>query len=455
MHPTVSVQPPRLRLSLSNPTLLLCVAGIVIPNTLSLGALIMGIGAPPRTAAIVAYAIVALIARIVPRLLTVFLYLVVAVYDAVVTIALMFNLAPGEVGLALHLSAELNLLASPLYVGLCLSLSALVVVNIAVLILKQDVLRHGSAAILMSAALIFAAADFFTNTSAHYHFGSLYGAGQPMDSAADSSGFSKAMNEASGRNVLVVVVEALGHFADPQQEAFLRQPFEDPELRRRYDVSFGTTTYYGSTTAAELRELCDTREPYARIVSGLQIDCLPQRMAARGYHTVAMHGFTGRFFNRELWYPKLGFQKQIFGEDLVEITKRQCGGPFRGPCDVDLVPLIRHELQNATEPTFFYWLTLSTHVPIAPREGTPQFGCDQGGGPMHQTEVCYMSEMWSDVMSSLARMTADIPPTDILIVGDHAPPLWSKAGRRLFTPGKVPWVRLTPNTSRVSALPRD
>jgi hypothetical protein len=73
---------------------------------------------------------------------------------------------------------------------------------------------------------------------------------------------------------------------------------------------------------------------------------------------------------------------------------------------------------------------------------------------MRQVEVCYMSEMWSDVMSSLVRLTADIPPTDILIVGDHAPPLWSKAARHLFTPGKVTWVRLTPrDPSRVSALP--
>jgi hypothetical protein len=55
-----------------------------------------------------------------------------------------------------------------------------------------------------------------------------------------------------------------------------------------------------------------------------------------------------------------------------------------------------------------------------------------------------MTEMWIDVLDGLAKMTANIPPTEILIVGDHAPPLWSKAGRRLFTPGKVTWIRLTP-----------
>ena len=450
------MQPPSLARSLiarlSNPTLFLCVAGLVLPNALSIGALLLGIGAPPRTTAILAYATVVLIARMVPRPLSVALFLAVAVYDAIATVALLFNLAPSELGLALYLTAELNLFASPLYAGLCFALSVLLVINVAALTLKRDVLKRGRPAVLLGAAIVFAAVDFLENTSPHYHFGTLYAKGQPMDSAAGRSGFSQDVTAGSGRHVLLVVVEGLGHFADPRHQAVLTKAFDDPELRKRYNVSSGTTTYYGSTTAGELRELCDSRESYDRLLGGLRLECLPQLMAARGYRTIAMHGFTGKYFERELWYPKLGFEKQIFGEDIADSAPK-CGSAFRGPCDIDLVAAIGGELRNAKQPTFFYWLTLSTHVPIAPREGTPQLGCDRGG-PMHQVEVCYMSEMWSDVMSGLARLAIDNPATDILIVGDHAPPIWSKAGRGLFTPGKVTWVRLTPNeASRLSALP--
>jgi hypothetical protein len=98
-------------------------------------------------------------------------------------------------------------------------------------------------------------------------------------------------------------------------------------------------------------------------------------------------------------------------------------------------------------------MTLSTHVPIAPHEGTPRFDCGQNRGAIGHVDVCYMTEMWFDLLQSLARLTADIPPTEILMVGDHAPPLWSKAGRELFTPGKVTWVRLTPRPSAVVAAP--
>jgi len=41
---------PKLHL-LSNPTLLLCLVGVLLPNGLSIGALLTGIGTPPRTPA--------------------------------------------------------------------------------------------------------------------------------------------------------------------------------------------------------------------------------------------------------------------------------------------------------------------------------------------------------------------------------------------------------------------
>jgi len=436
-----------------NPTVFLCVAGIVLPNALSLGALAAGIGSPPRTAAIIAYATVAVIARIVPAPLTILLFLATAAYDAVATIALLFNLAPSEIMVALHLSADLNLFASPLYIAMIAGLTTLLGVNIAVLTLKRDTLRLGNPAVMMGLALVFAAADFFTNTSAHYQFGSLYSSGKPMESAAETSGFREAVLGGNGRNALLIVVEALGQFADPWRQSILLQPFQSSELARRYDVSVGSSTYYGSTTAAEMRELCNTRESYETVLEGAKYTCLPHQMEERGYTTVSLHNFTSNFFQRKDWYPRLGFGKQLFRDDLTGYLKRQCGGPFRGPCDVDVVPFITRQLREAKSPTFFYWMTLSTHVPIAPHEGSPRLNCTRDGGPIGQVEVCYMTEMWMDVFEEIAKMTADLPPTEILLVGDHAPPLWSKAGRRLFTPGQVTWVRLAPKSPRVAERP--
>jgi hypothetical protein len=438
-----------------NPTIFLCVAGIVLPNALSLGALAAGIGSPPRTGAIIAYATVAVIARIVPLPVTILLFLSTVAYDAVSTIALLFNLAPSEIMLAMHLTADLKLFASPLYMAMIVGLTLLLGANIAVLALKRETLRRGNPAIMMALALAFATVDFFTNASAHYTFGTLYATGKPMESAAEMSGFRSTVlgtrDRATDRNVLLIVVEALGQFADPWRQSILLQPFQSSELSKRYTVTTGSTTYYGSTTAAEMRELCNTRESYETVLQGAKYVCLPHQMEERGYKTVSLHNFTGNFFNRKDWYPRLGFERQLFRDDVAAYSTHQCGGPFRGPCDVDMVPFISRQLREAKSPTFFYWMTLSTHVPIAPNEGSPRLNCTRAGGPIGQVEVCQMTEMWMDVFEALGKMTAELPPTEILLVGDHAPPLWSKAGRRLFTPGQVTWIRLTPKAGATAA----
>jgi hypothetical protein len=412
---------------------------------------VFGIGSPPRTAAIMAYATLALIARNVPAPVTVALYLAVVIYDAISTIALLFNLAPGEILLALHLSADLHLFASPLYIAMACGLVLLLGANIVMLTRKRELLRAGNPLVMIGLALAFAAADFAVNTSPHYQFGTLYASGKPMESAADSSGFREMALAGKQPRVVMIVVEALGHFSNPASEATLLSPFADPQLRAHYNVTSGETTYYGSTTAAEMRELCDSREPYQDVLAGKPFDCLPHQMKQRGYQTLAMHNFTGDFFDRSQWYPKLGFDQEFFFKDIAPQTHRVCGGPFRGPCDADVAAIITQKLREAKQPTFFYWMTLSTHVPIAPHEGTPRLNCAQGGGKIGNVEVCYMTELWMDLFQGVAQLARDLPGTEIMLVGDHAPPLWSKAGRRLFTPGKVTWVRLTPKAGQTAS----
>src|SRR5205085_165043 len=137
-----------------------------------------------------------------------------------------------------------------LYVAMISGLVVLLAANIALLTLKRDVLRLGNPAVMMGLALVFAAADFFTNTSAHYQFGTLSAAGKPMESAVESSGFRKAALAGSGRNVLLIVVEALGEFADPWRQSVLLQPFREPDLAKRYDV---TTSPASSSASAAAR----------------------------------------------------------------------------------------------------------------------------------------------------------------------------------------------------------
>jgi hypothetical protein len=245
---------------------------------------------------------------------------------------------------------------------------------------------------------------------------------------------------------VLVIVESLGVFRDPDARAQIDAPIYDPHVTQKYTVTSGNIGYFGSTTSAEMRELCHTREPYADFTKTNGFSCLPERLHTRGYATMSVHGFNRSFFNRQTWYPSIGFDKEVFGLALAKQTHRLCGGAFRGACDADLPPVIAHEAAFSPKPKFIYWLTLNTHIPVAPGEALTKYGCSSDTGVFNHLQVCRMAELWHDVFNAVAKLALDpsIGPADILVVGDHAPPLWSKRGRAQFEPGLVPWYRLTP-----------
>jgi hypothetical protein len=298
---------------------------------------------------------------------------------------------------------------------------------------------------MFAAALLFAGVDFVTNVSPHYQFGAMLGRNVPIESAAAKSGFNGVAGTA-GRNVILVMVEGLGYLTDPTARRQIDSPLFDARITDKYRITEGSVVYYGSTTAGEMRELCDTREPYLEFSKTRGASCLPARLRTRGYATMAVHAFHHSMFERDEWYPVVGFDKEVFGEELVKVTHRLCGNAFRGVCDADLPPIIAQEAAFSKKPKFIYWLTLNTHIPVAPGQALADFGCKRDAGIFRHVHVCEMAELWHDVFASVSKLALDpgIGPADILIVGDHSPPLWSRQARAQFEPGLVAWYRLAP-----------
>lgn len=196
---------------------------------------------------------------------------------------------------------------------------------------------------------------------------------QALGPAESAAGFLRvAALESDDTDVLpgrvaLVVVESLGLFVRPDANEALRAPFHGLRMRARYEVRTGSVPFTGSTTRAELRELCGLRGDYRTVERDLP-SCLPWLLRRRGYRTVAVHGFTKRFFERERWYPKLGFEETLFLEDsALARTSERCGGVFRGVCDHDAARVFARRLQGGPpeERRFVYWLTLNSHLPIA------------------------------------------------------------------------------------------
>lgn len=436
------------------PNALLLAGGLLLPNLVSLASLIpiFDIGLPPRSAAIGLYASLAILARRIPLALIAALFLCLLAFDMVRTLSLMFHLAPTELMGALDQATRIHLFSSPLYLAL---IGALVMGSLAALacLAQRNMLMRGNAALLFTLAFSFAAVDYAKNVSLQYQFGSMVGRDQPIKSAAETSGFMGAAG-ANGKNVVMVIVESLGYFLDPAARDRIAAPLFEPNVANDYVVTAGHTSYYGSTTSAEMRELCNTRTFYAKFVLKDGDSCLPNLLAARGYTSIAVHAFSGGMFQRSKWYPVIGFDRELFRNELVTATHRVCGSVFRGACDADLAPLIAAASGQAAhrgKPRFIYWLTLNTHVPVAPNQALTNFHCENDGNGFGPPTVCRMAELWHDVFTVVAKIARDpaVAPAEILVVGDHAPPLWSRRGRAQFTPGEVAWYRLQPRASTV------
>ncbi len=425
--------------------MLLALVALVLPNAVALAVMAAGVSLPTRSAAILGYVTAVLLARRTWPILAVPIYLLVAICDLSTTIGRVFHLSLLDFAIAARYAPEVGLADSLRHVAATMAVAMTLGLAIILMVRARGAIQAAAMLPTVVLGVGVAGVDLWATTSPHYQFGAAFAVGRPFESAAISSGFNRIEPRRGGPNVLVVVVESLGAFGSPDYQALLSTAFATPALTERYVMTSGTTTFFGSTTAGEMRELCGSRESFTAVLDGASRDCLPARFAAAGYRTAGFHAYAGAMFDRRLWWPLIGLQVMTFLEEMEPELARSCGRIFAGACDGDVAGRVKAYANAAQGPAFLYWLTLNSHVPVQPGDGNGRLNC-AGGGPLGNEEVCTMAELWLDVFDSVVALATDprLPPFEILVVGDHGPPLWSRSARNLFRPGEVSWFRLSP-----------
>lgn len=410
---------------------------------------------PFRTVFVLLLSFVCLIGLYVHRALFFVLLLAVMTVDALVLISHFFQMPLPMLFDSLRYAGNLNLMNSSVY----LAAIVILVTTFALTFWIVTRARRNKAAInilpFFLVLFVYAGLDYWANAEpqeaalAKSRMSETY---VPIDDAASlHSGVDAFMAQAGARNVLIVMVEGLGAFADPALRDIVWEPLLEADVATRYDVDGGSTIYFGSTTSGEARELCHLKADYRDFRDRDSSDCLPARALEAGFRTAAFHAFTGTFFERFDWYPKIGFQDLNFLENKVGLADDRrwphCGIAFRGYCDTDVAGVVRDYLvHGAGERKFAYWLTLNSHKPVRPGEVPARLSCDEDGGAFKDVELCRMAEQWLQI-SHLVRDIAlepELAETDIVLVGDHHPPLFTRSARKLFEPGKVAWLHLSP-----------
>lgn len=431
---------PQLTTGLNN--WLLC--WVVLPN-LAFCALWL-IATPPRMGSILATGVVGLLVRRASYGARVIGFIAATIYSGAIYLSAIFNLTVHHLLVSLRFFAELDPLGSPAYLA---AIGAMItLIAIAVRLLHREMQFGGAAELLVAilALLAVAGLDRLVGLHSRGSYMRLPDASAPFESAVGNSGFAAGLD--GHRHAMIVMVEAMGSPVNPTIDRLMFEAWRSPAITRRYDVSFGTNAFYGSTTNGELRELCARWGEYRAVVDKLDPTCLPARAARHGYDTTAVHGFTREFFDRDRWYPNIGFGRDIFGDTLIRQGTGECDGVFPGACDVRIAPLLGQILKDAKRPQFLYWLTLNSHLPVPSSNvlGTEECLERNPGFPVNRAGLCRLVSVIRATNASLAAVLTDpaLPATEVLIVGDHLPPFFGHVSRSQFDQGRVPWVRLVP-----------
>jgi hypothetical protein len=414
---------------------------LLLPNLPYLPVTLMG--GPPRWWEIAVCGIVGLGVHRQRYALRFAAYLGLTIYLSVTFIAHVFNIEPQMIMSVGGVVVDIDLLAPPEYRAGALLL--LVSLGGGVVLLRHESGFEGwkwaAAAALVTVGC--SVADIQVSSGTMGSYTRIAPDGAPFQSAARQAGLAALAD--GKRNVMVILVEAMG---EPRDRALRQRQlamWDRPEVAARFAMSHGETTYFGSTTSGEVRELCGRWGNYSEITDA-DPSCLPAVLKARGYQTRSYHGFTPDFFSRDQWYPRIGIDHSTFGQDLVKRGAQVCHHVFTGACDRDIPAIIAADLATSNGPQFTYWVTLNSHLPMVANHDLRTDNCAAYDAQLDRDLplVCRLFLIWDQTAASLAKVISrpDFPPTDILIVGDHMPPFSQQKSRLAFEPDRVTWILL-------------
>lgn len=97
--------------------------------------------------------------------------------------------------------------------------------------------------------------------------------------------------------------------------------------------------------------------PYRRLARQ-QLTTLASRLKAEGYRTVCVHPYPVSFYQRDRVFPHLGFDEFIDRKGFSHHSDNHYVG------DEEVAERVRQILQQATEPTFVFVITMENHGPL-------------------------------------------------------------------------------------------
>lgn len=134
------------------------------------------------------------------------------------------------------------------------------------------------------------------------------------------------------------------------------------------------------------------------------------------YRTMAFHGNRGGFFNRDVAFPKMGFQ------EFFDLTRMNLVDAGWGAPDSEVLDYAYNLLEKQKQPFFSYIITMTSHGPFT--NAGNYYNNREYSGIKSDTVKNYfnsMSYVDREINEFVAKIKAGLKNTYIFIWGDHTP----------------------------------
>lgn len=177
-------------------------------------------------------------------------------------------------------------------------------------------------------------------------------------------GLKTAKNQ---KNVILIVLESVR----ASETGLYGGTLLTPNLDRIAKESVWVSDYYSNTTQtvrAETSALCGVLDynrgsPFSKYSQPMRSFCLPEMLSMDGYDTLWFHGYKKAFFDRENFFPNIGFS-ELHDRDVIATKLANELTLGWGISDEDVFGYALNVLESKATPFFAEILTLSNHFPF-------------------------------------------------------------------------------------------
>lgn len=170
-------------------------------------------------------------------------------------------------------------------------------------------------------------------------------------------------------NIIVIMAESFSDITKSKYFEFEEDPLPTyRELIKSYPHGNTVVSIFGGETSmsefefltgSSTRFLDGTKYPYSQIVKD-DTKSIVTTLKDNGYYTTAIHANDGSFYNRDMAYKYLGFDRLVFKDDMEKIDN------VYDDCvsDMDTAEEIVRQYESINDKNkFIFAITMETHVP--------------------------------------------------------------------------------------------